>query len=277
VHLGEEYGAVELASTALSAEQVHDAEQLTNEIIGENLSVEIVFAEGIDLDKLPLRRIPKREGRLRVIKIGEFDYSACGGTHCICTAEVGLLKIISVEKQRGNTLIKFLSGEQSLADYQRRFEITDKFSQTFTCNVADLPSKVSDLASRNKSMRREISELQKQLMPIRVEQLSAKARKQGTLKVVCQEVSDLDGSVANTLASKLAERITGVAIIATEGRVIIATSKSSNVNAGELVKRLCENTAFRGGGSERLAQVGDVSSSQFTELASSLEEMIADV
>jgi len=275
VHLGEEYGAVELASTALSAEQIHHAEKLTNEIIRENLSVEIIFAEGNDVDKLPLRRIPKREGRLRVIKIGEFDYSACGGTHCSCTAEVGLLKIISVEKQRGNILVKFLSGEQSLVDYQRRFEITDKLSQTFTCNIADLPTKVSDLTSRNKSMRREITELQKQLMPIRIEQLSARAKKQGALQVVCQEVSDLDGSVANTLASKLAERISGVAIIAAQGRVIIATSKSSNLNAGELVKRLCEDTAFKGGGSERLAQVGGVSASQIAELASSLEDMIA--
>lgn len=276
VHLGEEYGAVELASTALSAEQIHDVEQLTNEIIRENLPIEIVFAEGTDIDKLPLRRIPKRPGKLRVIKIDEFDYSACGGTHCNCTAEVGLLKIISVEKQRGNILAKFLTGEQSLADYRRRFEITDKLSQTFTCNVVDLPSKVSGLASMNKTMRREIAELQKQLMPIRVEQLSAEARKQGFLQVVCQDVPDLDGSVANTLATKLAEKIDGVAIIAVKGRVIIATSRSSNVNAGALVKQLCEQTVFKGGGSERLAQVGGVSSSQFSELALLLEEMIAD-
>jgi len=276
VHLGEEYGAVELANTAISAEQIHDAEQLTNEIIRENLSVDIIFVEGTDIDKLPLRRTPERAGKLRIIKTGEFDYSACGGTHCNSTAEVGLLKIISVEKQRGNLLVKFLSGEQSLADYQRRFEITDKLSQTFTCNVDDLPSKVSGLVSLNKNMRREIAELQKQLMPIRVDQLSTKAKKRGAVPVVSQDVSDLDSSVVNRLATTLAERIAGVAILAAENRLIVATAEGSNINAGGLIKRLCEHTNLRGGGSERLAQVGGVSAGQSTELASTLEGMIAD-
>ena len=118
VHLGEDYGAIELKQPSLEDDQLLKTEQLSNEYILQSLPVEIIFANEQEAQKLPLRKKPSRQGTIRIIKIGEIDYSACGGTHCHNSSEVGLIKIISVEKQRNNILINFLAGTGAKKEIQ---------------------------------------------------------------------------------------------------------------------------------------------------------------
>ena len=59
-----------------------------------------VYIQGVDRElerRLPpaelaamkLRRDPKVDADIRVIAIGDFDYSPCGGTHCARTSQLG--------------------------------------------------------------------------------------------------------------------------------------------------------------------------------------------
>lgn len=258
VHLGEDYGAIELTNSSVTDEQSKQAETLANQIIENNLSVEIIFAEKDEAIKLPLRKKPEREGTIRIIKIGELDWSACGGTHCNFTSEIGIIKIIAVEKQRGNALIKFLAGKKAKEDYDLRFEISDALTKTLTCSVTDIPDKFQKLTDENKQLKKQLSQLQSELLPMKVEELKASAEQSGNYKIVMQQVSDIDPKLLNQLASETAQKIKGLVALLFENRLCIATSDNIALDSGQIVKQMSVKLDLKGGGGKTLAQLGGV-------------------
>ncbi|UCG60846.1 MAG: alanyl-tRNA editing protein, partial [Candidatus Zixiibacteriota bacterium] len=124
VHLGEDYGTIEIDAGAITPEQLTELQTHARRIVDENVAVEILTVDADEIDTVPLRRETRRSGPIRVIKVGELDWSACGGTHCRSTAEVGLIRITGAEKIRGHALIKFLAGRQVASDYDMRFDVT---------------------------------------------------------------------------------------------------------------------------------------------------------
>ncbi|MFH2050315.1 MAG: alanyl-tRNA editing protein, partial [bacterium] len=138
VHLGEQYGAIELNIDKIKQEQLKESEMLANDMVSSNLDIEILFIDSGELNKYPMRKIPERKGTIRIIKIGEFEYSACGGTHCNGTAEVGLIKITDTEMMRNHVLVKFLSGSLAVDDYMKRYDVTYKLATDMTCHYSDL-------------------------------------------------------------------------------------------------------------------------------------------
>jgi alanyl-tRNA synthetase len=277
VHLGDEYGAVELNTDTISPEDLAFIEKKANLQVRDSLPVEILFVEGDAIKELPLRKVPERVGRLRIIKVGELDYSACGGTHCNNTAQVGLIKIIGTEKLRGNLLVKFLSGGQSLDDYTSRFVITDNLSKSQTCHINDLEAKIDKLTAEHRDMRKEIASLQRELAPMRVQNLIGKQRTIGNCSVIIEDGSGLDPSIVNDVARQAADDIGGVVVLMVSNRLLFATSAKSGVHAGELVKRFTEQVGLRGGGSERMAQVGGADSTAFANYTEVVERLINDV
>jgi len=256
VHLGEEYAAIELAADSISQAQLDDAEREANRIVAHNLPVEILFVDRQQAARLPLRKIPEREGKFRIIRVGEFDYSACGGTHCSGSAEVRLVKITGTEKMRGKVLVKFLSGDAAVDDYAARFAATDELSRNLTCHFRDLADKVANLDSANRAMRKEITALQKELMPIKVQALADTSEVRSGRALVAQDIGDYDAKLAGSLAAAVAERIEGLALLQTGSRLILAVSDKCKLHAGELVKRFGPAAGLKGGGSRTAAQVG---------------------
>jgi len=258
VHLGEEYANIELDTESLSPEQLIEAEILANDIIHNNYPVEVIFADEDLLKHLPLRKVPERKGTLRIIKIDDYDCSACGGTHCDFTAEVGCIKIIGYEKVRGRSLVKFLAGNLAFDDYRRRYAITDYLSRAFTCHVTDLPDKINKLAIEHKTAGKEISRLQKELLPIRIEKLAADTKRTGKINLCDSIINDLESNLVGQLASQVADKIEGVALFISGDRLYLATAAKAGINAGDIIKEFAAQTGLRGGGSPKLAQVGGV-------------------
>ena len=276
VHLGEEYGAVEVEAKDLTPNQLSELQSRVDEIILANLPVEVLFIDSDQLDSVPLRKISTRKGTLRIIKIGEFDYSACGGTHCRSTAEVGMIKITGTEKIRGRTQIKFLSGVQAFMDYRDRFAVTDSLSRQLTCHPNDLFDKVEKMAVENKALRKELAEAQRELLPARARSLAEKAEIYGGKKLLFEEIGAYDQRLASQLAGLVANRIDGVTAVMLGARLIIATSETSALDAGALARRLSEQTDLKGGGNKRLAQMGGGSPGSASEYKNALIKLIAD-
>ncbi|MDH3891583.1 MAG: alanyl-tRNA editing protein [candidate division Zixibacteria bacterium] len=264
VHLGDEYGAVELDGGSLSPEDIIRLELRANEIVGRAHPVEIIFAEGDELAALPLRKPPKRSGRIRVINIGDFEYSACGGTHCANSSEIGVVKIIGVEKIRGHVLIKFLVGVQAFDDYCARFEVTSELARKFTCHYKDLPEKIESLTGQQKELKQELVGLYKEILPIRADKLAAPViAKEGRL---LGAESDLPGArLMSQLAQLIAERIHGVALLSRENRLVLAVAEESPFDARKLAAQLSERFGVKGGGNRLLAQVGGAESTMLRE------------
>ena len=53
--------------------------------------------------------------RLRVVEIDGLDVTPCGGSHLTNTAEMQLVKIVSVVKDRGSVRLVFIAGNRVMA------------------------------------------------------------------------------------------------------------------------------------------------------------------
>jgi alanyl-tRNA synthetase len=274
VHLGEEYGAIEFDVPELTDDQVARAEIEANDAIFAAMPVEIRFVDSEDIAKLPLRRPPKRGGRLRLIKIGEYDWSACGGTHCRNTAQVGQIKIVGVDKLRGRPLVKFLAGAQARSDYDLRFAVTADVSQHLTCHVRDLPERVRQLTEDNRALKQEVASLQRQMLPIRAAGIADEVQTVAGHTYVAASVDDLDGGLLNRLAQDVAGRIDGIAVLFAEGRVVLAVPEGGRLHAGDIFKSVGRQIGLRGGGNQAVAQggSGECTPEQFTEAVSGVLE-----
>lgn len=256
VHLGDEYGAVEFSTKSLSADQVMELESMANDVIADNVEIEIIFAEASRIAALPLRKPPQREGELRIIRIGQFDYVACGGTHCTTSGGVGLVKVFATEKIRGRVMVKYLAGKLAVADYVERFAVTDRLAKDFTCHASDLITNIDKLSSEQRELRASLVELQKQMLPALVESLVEKVVEAGEQKYIVETAGDLDVQMATRLASLAAEKIAGLVVLSVDGRLFLATAGESGIHAGQLARAMAESFALKGGGNEKNAQLG---------------------
>lgn len=267
VHLGDEYGAVELEGNFPSQEELIGIEAQVNQIVREAHPVTILFAEGDELAALPLRKPPQRSGKIRVVNIGDLEYSACGGTHCANSAEIGILKIIGVEKIRGHVLIKFLVGKLAFDDYSARFEVTSELAGKFTCHYTDLPERIESLSLQQKELKQEVVSVFNELLPIRAEELAAPALAEGS-RFLCASSDLPDARLTSQLAQLIAARIAGVVMLRHDNRLVLAAADSSPFDARKLVGELTKKFGLKGGGNRQLAQLGGADPEMLSEYES---------
>ena len=256
VHLGEEYGAVELEIETLSKDEISKAEVLVNQIILSNSSIKIQFLNFEDASKLPLRKVPKIKENIRIIKIGDFEYSACGGTHCNATGEIGFIKFVETEKIRNRTLLKFLCGEMVLENYSGIYNVTKELSNKLTCHQSDLISRINSLIDENKEYKKEISALNKELMPLKIDDILEEKEQCHDLSYIIANSNLKDQSLIVSYATKISERIKGLVVLLFQNRIIIASDIPKKLSAGKLAKFLSSKTSLKGGGNDKLAQMG---------------------
>ena len=123
---------IDLNTAKLSAAQIDLAEDKANQIVWENRPVTARFVTHEELAALPLRKPPKVETSIRVVEIQGFDWSACGGTHVARTGEVGLIKIVKVERRGNESRIEFRCGGRALSDYRRKPPVIRKAAGDLT-------------------------------------------------------------------------------------------------------------------------------------------------
>jgi alanyl-tRNA synthetase len=79
VNLGNAVSTIDIAGLP-SEQDVYRAEVIVNATAYQNLFVTAFEVDESEIGNYPLRRAPKVSGIIRIVKIGDFDYSAYGGT-----------------------------------------------------------------------------------------------------------------------------------------------------------------------------------------------------
>lgn len=156
-HLGTDRVSIDLETAALSDAQLAEAEALANEVVSRNTPVRAWFPEAAELRALALRKQPDVDGPVRVVAIGDFDLSPCGGTHVAAAGEIGLIAVLRTERLKRGIRVEFLCGGRARADYARKHGILRELSASLTCAPAELGSSVSRLQASLQETRRELA------------------------------------------------------------------------------------------------------------------------
>ena len=275
VHLGDKYGNVEFDTKDISDAQIQKAEQLSNKIIADNLHVKPIIIDSKNIAQYNLRRPPKRSGEIRLIQIEDFECTACGGTHVQSTSEIQMIKILSSDKIRGRVAVNFLAGQQAIEDYQNRFQVTSSIANQLTCSVDDIHIHFDKLIEQNKSLKKDISALQKELMPQVIDSLIQKVQIIENTPVIFTREDRFDKNLINQYASEIAEKSSGIVVILYKDKIIISCANATSWHAGNLVKQFVVSTGLRGGGNKNLAQIGGAKQNDFEKYKSIFSSIIA--
>jgi alanyl-tRNA synthetase len=229
--------------------------------VTENIAVETVFGDSDARSRFDLTAI--ESDMIRIVKISEYDASACCGTHVRRTGDIGIIRILDIESKKDGTRVAFVAGEKALEFSQIETSVLRELRKLVKCSTAELPILFQKAMDNAKGLNKELERLQGLMLPGLV--ASAEIIEIDGAKAGIQ-VDAVSGKLAGKLAGLIAGEIDGTGIVVSEGTIVI---NSKNLNANDLLTKLKEAFGGKGGGSPQAASgklEGAVTSQRIAEV-----------
>ena len=262
VHFGAVESTLDLAVDALNDDELRAVERYANEVVYANLPIRAYSVDEQQISSLPLRRPPKVTGEIRVVEIEGIDYSACGGTHCRLSSELGPIKLVRVEKSRKNTRVAFLCGWRAQADYGQKHRLLLESAHLFSTDFAQVPASIERLLEQNKVQGRRLSGLVEELLVVESGQVNEAARSIGAYRVVAHVFDAREVDEVKKLAVLLQEQADLIVLFcvrrADQLTAIFARGESVAIEMGSLLRDTLGAFGGSGGGRPEFAQGGKV-------------------
>lgn len=269
-HLGAGSCTIDLHRIVSPAE-IAAAEDEANRVVWLDAEVRICFADADEAAELALRKESTRVGTLRLIEMGSFDRSACGGTHVARTGAVGVIGILGWEKFKGGTRVEFVCGGRALRRLGEWRAVFSATSRVLSVLPEALAPAIERLQGENKTLGRAVRDLQEQLAVHKAAELVASAvRAPNGSAVIAQVLEGWDpvGLKAVATAAAASPQV-GIAVFSgsSPALVVVARSTGSEADASAVLKGLIARFGGKGGGKPEFAQAGG--------LQGDLDEMVA--
>ncbi|MCD2347318.1 alanyl-tRNA editing protein [Clostridium guangxiense] len=250
-HMGEDYITIDIDMEEVNESMVQKVEEEVNNYIYMNVPTKTYFMSKDEAKKLPLRKAIKAEGRIRIVQLGDVDYSACCGTHVVRTGEVGIVKVLKTEKYKGMTRVYFKCGERALKHVMKEHDIISKLQKLFSTEEDKLVDRVNSQNEEIMNLRKEVSEYKKNEAKIESEKLL----KSSHSKLISAHYEDRDFDFIESIYDCLKDE--EAVVILTSGkdnRIIFAQNAIDSVQCGKIFKENIKGFNGRGGGSPKRAQ-----------------------
>ena len=271
---------------AMTAKQLHEAEEIVNRKISEAMSVDTQVMSIEEAKKTGAMALfgEKYGEEVRVVNMGDWSIELCGGTHVKNTAEIKYFKILSESGvAAGVRRIEAVTGD-NVIEYYRDVEET--------LNEAAKAAKTTpqELMSHVEKMQRELKELKSEN-----ESLKSKAAKEA-LGNVMDNVKDINGvklltatpagvdmnglrELSDELKVKLGEGVV-VLLSETDGKVNVVVAATDGAvkkgaHAGNIIREAAGCVGGGGGGRPNMAQAGGKDASGIPAALAKAEEVLS--
>ena len=230
----------------ISREEIKKIEEEAMRIITSCVPVDAKFMNRTEAEKkygfvLYEGGIPPGK-EIRVVRIGDFDVEACGGTHVNNTGEIGFLKILRTERiQDGVSRIIYTSGLSALEYTQEREDILNNSASVLGVQPEKLPLAVKRFFDEWKEQRKIIEKLKRsQMESIKKELASQKA---------VAEMLPLEMKALSILARELMSNVERGVLIGEDGSFV-----AFGPDAKRIALEIARVMHGRAGGKESFAQ-----------------------
>jgi alanyl-tRNA synthetase len=261
-HLGVDYVTIDIEMQDITEEMIKKVETEANSYIFRNEPVKTYFLSKEEALKLPLRKEIKAEGIIRMVQMGEsIDYSACCGTQVNRTGEVGIIKIIKWEKNKGMTRVYIICGWRALRDYEIKHDYVTEIARGFSVEDSGIIEKIKGQTQEIEDLRKQVSSLYSKVASKEVEALIESSDS----KFIANEYKEEGFDFLDKLYEKLKDR-EAILILSSikDKKLILAQNGSFDFQCGKLFKEKLKEFHGRGGGNAKRAQASfqDVTSMQ---------------
>lgn len=263
--LGESALTIDVARDRIPDADVASAEDLANDLIDDDLAIRAWFPNVDELAALKLRRDPKVSADIRIVKIGDFDFSPCGGTHCERTSQLGTIRITSTERYKGMTRVTFTAGRRGRAELFSRDQVLRGLATQFSCGPAEVPAAIDKLRRDAEAASTEMANMRSRLAALVIAQLGDAPRVIATIPG--------DAELVRSIAAKLSGAGRDALLAAPDGEsmhVVLFRATSSTLDCGALFKQLVAKVGGRGGGKAERAEGRLTSAADWPALVTAL-------
>jgi alanyl-tRNA synthetase len=265
-HLSADTVTIDLDHTGLSDAQIAAAEDEANRIVIENHPVTARLIDPNDADGVRARRIPEKllTAGLRIIDIDGYDVTACGGTHVRAAGEIGMIKVVKIEKRGDKTRVEFKCGTRALRDYRLKTDALTRITAALTVGTADAADAVIRLQDDYKTMGRALKAAATQLIEAEADKLILETSDVDGLRLIVRAYEGRDAGDLKLLASRLTMGEGVIALLGSAGDkslLIFARSRDLAHDMNALLKTALAAFGGRSGGQPSMAQGGGVPAS----------------
>jgi len=251
----------------LTSEEINEIESLANQAVMRNLPVETFWLPREEAEKRYGFRlyqggvVPGRE--IRVVKTGDWEVEACGGTHCKSTGEVGFIKIIRTERiQDGVERLIFSAGSSAVKTAQEIERRLSKVAELVGVQTEKVENTLGRILTEWRELRREKERLTDALASFMAEQYLETAEEISGVKLISKIVKadpDLLIKISNELVEKEKRAVTVLISIDTSARVVVMVGEAArklSVDAREIARAAASELGGGGSGKPEFAQGG---------------------
>ncbi len=253
---------VDLEVADLPEVDLQRAEDVVKEILFEDRPVKSYFLDPAGLAALPLRKPPQVSGTVRIVEIEGYDYTPCGGTHCLSTGMIGLLCIVRTERINRKLRLHFVAGRQALRAFRLIHRSAQQAADRLSTRIEDLSSLVQKLLDQNTRLRLDLETCTAQILEVEARRYLEQAETIGQWRSVVHLLSGRSPAELRILAGHLVRHSNVVAVlIAQQGQklsLVVACAPDGGIDARDLLNHLLALFGGRGGGDSRLAQGGGI-------------------
>jgi alanyl-tRNA synthetase len=268
-HLGEAGSTIDLDVESLTASTLVRVEKRANEIIAEDRPVTMSVVPRAHAETLlaagELRKLPPRQGELRIITIADFDRNACGGTHVRSTGQIGGLHLRGQEKVKQGLRVEFVCGLRAARTARNDFNRLTEAARQLSVGFEEVPQAILRLQADAKQAAKHTLRLTNELAQYQAAELVAQTPVEAGLRRVQLQLTaanQVDSSYAKMLASKIAAQAKQtVAMIgwkpedsSAPATVVLSRSGDLDFDCGTVLRTTLATHGGRGGGSRDMAQ-----------------------
>jgi len=274
----------------ITEEQARQIERLATETALEDIQVEAQWLPRERAEQMYGFRlyqggaVPGRE--IRVIRVGDWDVEACGGTHCTRTGQIGAIKILRTERiQDGVERIIFAAGTQALRAVQEQERKLHRISSLVAAPLDKVDQYVETLVEERTRLAKRLEELMKVWAGHEAERLLSSSKQIGPVKLcaakyVLGEENEIV-SINNEIVQREPGAVAVLLLVKDSARVFVGAGKAAiarGVHAGKLAGRLAAILGGGGGGKEYFGQGGgtnvEAADEVVTDSEAALREMV---
>ncbi len=263
-HLGREIVTIDLDTPELSEELIQQAEDLANRVVVENRRMEARFVDEAELATLPVNKAPSVQENIRLVIIPEFDYNPCGGTHPSRTGEVGMIKVIGWERNKGKVRLSFVCGFRALELLREKQAVLQQLTRLMTCGESELTTNISRLMDEQKETGRLLQEARQELLQYEGNEMLQQAERWNGMRIVSRAYRGRSMQDLQKMAQHLTASDTGCVVLLVsvqdKCQLVFARGESVPFDANWLLKQVLPLIEGKGGGKPEMAQGGGTAS-----------------
>jgi alanyl-tRNA synthetase len=272
-HLGERLCTIDIGLADPSAAVLKRAEALCNETIGSNVPVTVSLRPADDAPRIAQEAGTSRDLALkpgdpvRLVAVGAFDETPCGGTHVAASGQVGGVFVRTWERFKGGTRVTFVCGGRIVAEAARLAEVVDRCSARLSAPAEAMEEAVARIQEQVAAARRRLNTMSGNLATLESQALERTARETGGWRVIQSVVEQRGAEDLQRLAQACTAAPGRMALLAAasgDGSAVLIFARSAEgpcpaPRMGELLSGACAAFGGRGGGGATLARGGGIS------------------